>query len=580
MSQKISKKTSMGLVKNLFRLSVSTVCYLRNIFDDNLFQDIDHGCGTKIKRLSVSKCDSSTPRMREAKRLMEWLETGVFDAMSKQYLRSMVFSIYQGSSDEDPSKLVECYMYRIAYPSPGEVRIEGMEGVVGSGGKTRRTGSHAIDGHQLRAQAIHMIRSLIALCSSFSPLPDSRTISMTLFYNDDITPPDYEPPCFKALMPGEEIHFKNKAFLSQALSLHLGDVTSKFHSVSMKVKALEENVDGKSSSPRDASVVSESDAMSVGLEELDTKSCNSDVKDDAPSQDDFPMSQKHREDDLTFRTTQDSERRVDEAFDELPPWRRSCDNDRTKKDTIQRQRAIALVLGSADFAKTKIVTETQLCDAMSIPIDEATSLLDYMTEQKLLGPKRKRTKGRRIIRNTHSKMECKIAKSALQNAARHNENLVAESDLEATQIEADQLHDFEEAARKARDYRSYGISSKQNSAPFLRKAPSPRRVLQGKKHNERTLPTNANVMRKRVHGADWLRESRKLHNISNSAFESDTESQVKRKEDAEDDAAFEFSQDSIFNALTKRKSSTVSRPIHQYGRKKKRRRNRLEKCAP
>ena len=69
--------------------------------------------------------------------------------------------------------------------------------------------------------------------------------------------------------------------------------------------------------------------------------------------------------------------------------------------------------------------------------------------------------------------------------------------------------------------------------------------------------------------------------ISDSIFDEKEDSEKKTSESlpqpqivaSPDDAAFAFSQDSIYSSLTKRKSSSVSRPIHQYGRKKRRRRN-------
>lgn len=114
---RVSESVSLKLVKNLFRLSVSTVCYLRNIFPDEMFEDLDHGCGTKIKLLKTPAFDGrdsqKDTRKREAKRLMGWLENGIFDAMSKGYLKTLVFSVYQGSTDDDASNLAECYMYKV-----------------------------------------------------------------------------------------------------------------------------------------------------------------------------------------------------------------------------------------------------------------------------------------------------------------------------------------------------------------------------------------------------------------------------------------------------------------------------------
>ncbi len=54
----------------------------------------------------------------------------------------------------------------------------------------------------LQAKAVHMVRGLISLCSTFESLPEERTISMFLFYHDNVTPRDYEPECFSSVPDG------------------------------------------------------------------------------------------------------------------------------------------------------------------------------------------------------------------------------------------------------------------------------------------------------------------------------------------------------------------------------------------
>lgn len=113
--QHVSESTSLKLVKNMFRISVSTICWLRNLFDESVFVDLDHKCGTKFKQLRPSYVDENnlTVRHPEADRLMKWLEKGVFDALVQGYLKTMVFSIYEGSSQDDASRLIETYMYKV-----------------------------------------------------------------------------------------------------------------------------------------------------------------------------------------------------------------------------------------------------------------------------------------------------------------------------------------------------------------------------------------------------------------------------------------------------------------------------------
>ena len=83
------------------------------------------------------------------------------------------------------------------------------------------------------------------------------------------------------------------------------------------------------------------------------------------------------------------------------------------------------------------------------------------------------------------------------------------------------------------------------------------------------------MKRNRIHGADWLETARNERGAvrkSDDLSELDDDDQ-KKEEKIEKEMIGEFSQDSIFRELVdNRKSSSSSRPIYQYGRKKKRRR--------
>ena len=87
------------------------------------------------------------------------------------------------------------------------------------------------------------------------------------------------------------------------------------------------------------------------------------------------------------------------------------------------------------------------------------------------------------------------------------------------------------------------------------------------------------MKRNRIHGADWLETARnerggarKKDDLSEME-DNDDDLKKKEEEKLEREMIGEFSQDSIFRELVdNRKSSSSSRPIYQYGRKKKRRR--------
>ena len=101
------------LVRNILRIGISSIAYLRHLFPEDCFQDhILAGMNMKIL----------TSTTEESRLLVSWLECGVFEALEKQYvyfclhlslfllshqLRSLVFGIYLDPTKE--SSLIECY---------------------------------------------------------------------------------------------------------------------------------------------------------------------------------------------------------------------------------------------------------------------------------------------------------------------------------------------------------------------------------------------------------------------------------------------------------------------------------------
>ena len=95
----VTQAQSLALIKNVIRVGVSTICHLRGLFRDDAFTTKDyaemvsesycddaemvhHGCShalQKVRQLDPTKDD-------QVKQLSQWLEDGVFDALSKRKL--------------------------------------------------------------------------------------------------------------------------------------------------------------------------------------------------------------------------------------------------------------------------------------------------------------------------------------------------------------------------------------------------------------------------------------------------------------------------------------------------------------
>ena len=84
----------------------------------------------------------------------------------------------------------------------------------------------------LRKQACGILRSLIAAISTLNAVPEERTISVQLFYNDNVQP-EYEPPGFVAASP-EALG----VFSREPASLPIGHLKSSHHLVSVHVRSV------------------------------------------------------------------------------------------------------------------------------------------------------------------------------------------------------------------------------------------------------------------------------------------------------------------------------------------------------
>ncbi|KAJ1608853.1 HORMA domain-containing protein [Cryptosporidium canis] len=213
------------MMRNTIRTAVSSVAYLRNLFDEEAFED---------KNVSGLQLKVLRPFNQESKLILNWLEDGVFDALEKQYLKLLVFGIH-GECDE----LIESYHFHFSYSEGGTninlKRKSKDQEILKSqeiNGYERCTKEYA------RQQTVQLLRALILLTQSLSPLPESRYMSMKLWYYEDRVPSDYEPNHFRPARSSDILLFNEIP-----IDTVVGNVDTKFHTLSVKVKSAVENND-------------------------------------------------------------------------------------------------------------------------------------------------------------------------------------------------------------------------------------------------------------------------------------------------------------------------------------------------
>ncbi|XP_024530729.1 meiosis-specific protein ASY1 [Selaginella moellendorffii] len=213
----ITEKESLQLTRNLLRIAVFNISYIRGLFDEKYFADTPiPGIDMKVKRL--------LPYDNESRRLIDWIEKGVYDALQKKYLRSMMFSICSG----DDGPLIEEYEFSFTYPENScEMTIaragdEKSGRNVSSGDKTMKS---------MKKSVCRIVRTLIQLMRTLDNVPTERTIIMKLLYYD-LTPEDYEPPFFRCCTEDDQMKW-----VKTPIRVKVGDLNSKHYAVALKVRS-------------------------------------------------------------------------------------------------------------------------------------------------------------------------------------------------------------------------------------------------------------------------------------------------------------------------------------------------------
>ncbi|XP_074062422.1 HORMA domain-containing protein 2 isoform X2 [Macrotis lagotis] len=210
-SQITTEHESLVLVKKLFATSVSCITYLRGLFPESSYGNRSlEDLNLKILR-EDKKCPGSL-------QIIKWIQ-GCFDALEKKYLHMAVLAIYTNPSE--PEKVTELYQFKFRYTKEGpkmdfSSRNTSFESDTAS--------------EEIKRSSILLIRKLYVLMQDLGPLPNDITLTMKLYYYNDVTPNEYQPPGFK-----EGDSAQSLLFDGDPVSLKLGYVSTHFHSIKVKI---------------------------------------------------------------------------------------------------------------------------------------------------------------------------------------------------------------------------------------------------------------------------------------------------------------------------------------------------------
>ncbi|XP_042135444.1 HORMA domain-containing protein 1 isoform X6 [Peromyscus maniculatus bairdii] len=223
---------SLMFVKRLLAVSVSCITYLRGIFPERAYgtRYLDDLC------VKILKEDKNCPGSSQ---LVKWM-LGCYDALQKKYLRMIILAVY--TNPEDPRTISECYQFKFKYTKNGPI----MDFI--SKNQNNKSSTTSAD---TKKASILLIRKIYVLMQNLGPLPNDVCLTMKLFYYDEVTPPDYQPPGFK------DGDCEGVIFDGDPTYLNVGEVPTPFHTFRLKVtteKERMENIDSTILTPKQSKI--------------------------------------------------------------------------------------------------------------------------------------------------------------------------------------------------------------------------------------------------------------------------------------------------------------------------------------
>uniref|UniRef100_A0A9J7X220 HORMA domain containing 1 n=1 Tax=Cyprinus carpio carpio TaxID=630221 RepID=A0A9J7X220_CYPCA len=173
-----TEQQSLVLVKKLLAIAVSSITYLRGLFPEK--------------------------------------------AYGRKYVGELKVLILREHScpGAQQIKVTECYQFKINYTENGpQMDFESKNG--------QSLTKMACDNTQ--KSSMLLVRKLYMLMQNLGPLPDNICLNMKLFYYDEVTPQEYQPPGFK------DDDNETLIFEREPVNLTMGEVVTPFHSLRMNI---------------------------------------------------------------------------------------------------------------------------------------------------------------------------------------------------------------------------------------------------------------------------------------------------------------------------------------------------------
>uniref|UniRef100_A0A7I4DVC1 HORMA domain-containing protein n=1 Tax=Physcomitrium patens TaxID=3218 RepID=A0A7I4DVC1_PHYPA len=273
--KEVSEAESLQLTRNLLRIAVFNISYIRGLFPDSFFQDkfvpaLGKHSGHFSSLWSVQPsqyfleqagrtvsaelylfflgvmnvyfvhrylCDCLTDCNLAACEFYD-MQSIFFKSRSKSDVRNAVTEMNVKKlqpKDMESKRFIEwiekvSFKYSAKGPSE-DITSMTIESV--SGKPVRTDTTNQTTPQQMKQSACKMVRTLVQLMHTLDHVPKERTIIMKLHYYDDVTPEDYEPPFFSS-----STYEDPSPWAGEPLKMKVGYVDSRHYKLAIKVKSV------------------------------------------------------------------------------------------------------------------------------------------------------------------------------------------------------------------------------------------------------------------------------------------------------------------------------------------------------
>ncbi|XP_041914183.1 zebrafish testis-expressed 38 isoform X1 [Alosa sapidissima] len=206
-----TQEQSLIFVKRMMALAVSSITYLRGVFPEDAYRS------RYLEDLSIKVLRQDSSSVGACK-IVRWM-MGCFDALEKSYLQIVFIGVCPKTADVN--HIIESYQFKFVYTEGGPqmdfIRNENVE--------------MRVTMEDTKKASVLLIRKLFLLMQNLDVLPNDISLTMRLYYYDDVTPSDYEPPGFKEGV-SDDLWFEGTA-----VHFRVGELQTPFHAMKVRVAA-------------------------------------------------------------------------------------------------------------------------------------------------------------------------------------------------------------------------------------------------------------------------------------------------------------------------------------------------------